>query len=239
MPRIVKLLAPDGRLYSVCSMYDDVIEKVNPALWLGSYKFFQLTQLGGYPESEAREMSIETIKEYAAKPCPDFLMSLFDTTKKKEQERLLRDKAVTPDNLICWFLHSRRAGGLFSQYAFDGGVPQELEGRTPIMVDSSDPNNIMSVGHTDLSDGALMHLVENQKKVIAQFIDFEDGRWYCFYRTHRGLAGRESGNQGQHLHFISSAYGIPRQTLVDGFKRGECPVNGFHVHLTGWHETSE
>ena len=53
---------------------------------------------------------------------------------------------------------------------------------------------IKAIGTTDLSDAALLHLVENQKKVIAQIVDFSDGRWFCFYRTHRGLEGRESGN---------------------------------------------
>ena len=104
------------------------------------------------------------------------------------------------------------------------------------MVDASDPENIKYVGKTDLSDAALNHLVERQNKVLAQFIDFEDGRWYCFYRTHRGLAGREPGNFGQHLHFISSAYGVDREKLIENFRKGICPGSGFHVHLSGYHE---
>ena len=102
------------------------------------------------------------------------------------------------------------------------------------MIDATDEKNINAIGKTNLSDAALMHMVENQKKVIAQFIDFPDGRWYCFYRTHRGMAGRESGNQGQHMHFISSAYGVNRDSLIERFKRGLCPGNGFHVRLTGY-----
>ena len=69
---------------------------------------------------------------------------------------------------------------------------------------------------------------------MAQFVDLPDGRWYCFYRTHRGLAGRESGEQGSHLHFISSAYGIDREKLAKNFKNGESPTNGFHVRLIGF-----
>lgn len=99
------------------------------------------------------------------------------------------------------------------------------------MIDLSDKNNIVTVGNTDLSQAALKHLVENQRVVMAQFVDLPDGRWYCFYRTHRGLAGRESGERGSHLHFISSAYGIDREELVKSFKNGECPTNGFHVRL--------
>ena len=122
---------------------------------------------------------------------------------------------------------------MFSQYSYDGGVPEELKGRTPVMIDATNPKNIKAIGITDLSDAALLHLVENQKNVISQIVDFPDGRWYCFYRTHRGLSGRESGNHGQHMHFISSSYGIDRDKIVEGFKNGDCPKNGFHVHLSG------
>ena len=214
-------------------MYDDTIEKIDPALWLGAYKFFQLTQLGGYSEDKAREMSLIMLREYLSMPCPKFLLDLFDSKNKKEQERLLRGQSISPDDLICWFIQSGRVGGLFSQYAYDAAVPKDLQGRTPIMIDASNPENIKALGVTDLSDAALKYLVENQTKVLAQFIDFYDGRWFCCYRTHRGLAGRESGNQGQHLHFISSAYGVDRESLVEGFKRGECIKNGYHVRLIG------
>lgn len=43
------------------------------------------------------------------------------------------------------------------------------------------------------------------------------------------MLGRESGNQGRHIHFISYAYGLNRDILVDDFKKGECPKSGFHV----------
>ncbi len=55
-------------------------------------------------------------------------------------------------------------------------ILQEFEGRTPIMVNASDPNNITSIG-------------------------------------------------------------ISRESLVEGFKKGECPENGFHVHFTGMGES--
>lgn len=55
-------------------------------------------------------------------------------------------------------------------------------------------------------------------------------------QTHKGLAGRESGDQGSHLHFISSVYGINREELVKNFKNGECPTNGFHVRMVGYGE---
>lgn len=30
--------------------------------------------------------------------------------------------------------------------------------------------------------------------------------------------------------------GVDREVLVNGFKNGECPTNGFHVHLVGYGE---
>jgi len=118
-------------------------------------------------------------------------------------------------------------------YSYEG-IAKDLEGRTPILIDARDSENIVTVGNTDLSEAALNHLVKNQHKTIAQFIDFEDGRWFCFYRTFMGLAGRESGNQGQHLHFISYSYGLNRDQVVEDFKKGICPKNGYHVHLHGY-----
>lgn len=228
MPRYMEIKAPDGAVYKTSSTIGDEIEKVSPVIWVGAYKFYQLTTIGKYPEDVARRMSIETIKDYARKPCLDFLIKLINKRKKKEQESLLKGQSITAENLITWFLYAGSKGGLFSEYSYEKGAV-DLAGRTPILIDARDPNNIVTVGKTDLSEAALKHLVENQHKVIAQFIDFEDGRWFCFYRTFMGLAGRENGNQGQHMHFISSSYGSDRAKLVEEFKKGICPKNGYHI----------
>ncbi len=234
MPRIMVIKAPDGSSYKIVSTMEDVIEKQSPAMWFGAYVFFKATQVHGLPNDEAKKLSFAVLREWVNKPCPDFLLALFNTNSKKQQESLLRNQSIKPEDLICWILQSGSIGGLFSQYSYDGGVPIELKGRTPIMIDASSPEQIKAIGATDLSDAALMHLVENQKIVIAQIVDLPDDRWYCFFRTHRGLAGRESGNHGQHMHFISSSYGFDRDKLVEGFKRGDCPKKGFHVHLRGY-----
>ena len=236
MPKVIELKDPDGGVYKICSMYEDMIEKQSPVLWFGACAFFQLTHLGNYPEDKARDRAMAMLKEWVSKPCPIFLLSLFSTNSKKEQEKLLRGKSITPEHLICWILQSGRYGGLFSQYSYDAGTPQDLKGRAPVMIDASKPERIKTIGKTNLSDAALLNLVENQKRVISQFVDFPDGRWYCFYRTFRGLSGREAGKQGQHLHFISFAYGLSRDALVEGFMKGKCPGNGLHVHLSGYWE---
>lgn len=145
-------------------------------------------------QDEARQLSFFELEKWVRKPCPEFLLKLYTETKKKEQEKLLRDKTVTFENMICWILHSGRIGGTFSQYSYHGGSGS-LKGRAPLMIDASDENNIVAVGNTDLSQEALKHLVENQRVVMAQFVDLPDGRWYCFYRTHRGLAGESPVNK--------------------------------------------
>ena len=230
MPRYIEIKAPDGSVYKVSSMIGDEIEKVHPALWLGAYKYYQLTTIERYPEDVAREMSIESIREYAIQPCPEYLVKLFSATKKREQEKLLKGQIIKPADLLSWFLRAGIMGGLFSQYSYedDGG---NLKGRVPLLVDATDNEHITTIGKTNLSQAALKHLVDNQKKVIAQLIDFEDGSWHCFYRTFKGLSGRESGEQGSHMHYISSAYGLPRQSIVDGFKKGICPRNGYHIRF--------
>lgn len=230
MPRIMIMKTPDGILYKTVSSIEDVIEKQSPAMWFGAYVFFKATQLHGLSKDQAKDLSFALLKEWVNRPCPAFLLALFDTNSKKQQESLLRNQSMTPEDLMCWILQSESK----SQYSYDGGVPEELKGRTPIMIDASNPEQIKAIGSTDLSDPALMYLVENQTIVITQIVDLPDDRWYCFYRTHRGLAGRESGKQGQHMHFISSSYGIDRDKLVEGFINGNCPKNGFHVHLSGY-----
>lgn len=235
MPKLVKLKDKDGGYYTLVSLYDDVIEKEDPLIWFGSLAFLQLTQMGGVPEDDARKLSFIMLNEWINAPCPSFLMDILDTTRKRDQEGLLRGQQVTPDNLITWSLIAGARGAKFSQYGYDGGSG-DLKGRAPVMIDASDPNHIKTIGNTELSDAALNYIVERQNKVLAQFIDFDDGRWYCFYRTHRGLAGREPGSHGQHLHFVSSAYGLDRNTLRENFRKGICPGNGFHVHLAGYHE---
>lgn len=236
MPRIIELIDPNGGKYKICSLYGDIIEQISPILWFGAYNFFTLTQLDGCPDDKARKMSMEIVKDYVRRPCPTFLMELYESNSKKQQENLLRGQSVTAENLICWILRGGRLGGLFSQYCYEADVPEDLKGRAPILIDASDAQNIKTVGKTDLSSAALSYLVENQKKVIAQIVSYDDGRWYCFYRTHRGLAGRESGDQGQHVHFISSAYGVDIGGLIDNFKNGKCPSSGFHVRLKGYWE---
>lgn len=228
--------APDGSTYRCSSSLSDEIEKVHPGLWFGAYRMNFLQDICKYPENEAREQAWEDLREWVAKPCPEYLISLYTTNKKKNQESLLRGKTISSTDLICWILYSGHLNGLFSQYGFDGGAG-DLSDRSPLLIDANDVEHILAVGQTDLSDAALKHIVENQKKVLAQFIDFEDGRWYCFYRTFRGMSGREPGNHGRHIHFVSFAYGLKRDQLIDGFKKGKCPESGFHVKfLDKWED---
>ena len=225
----------DGSIYTGISSYKDVIEREEPAKWFFCLLCFRLCELEGFPKTVAKEVAKDRLRKLLRKSCPSFLLSLFDSRKKREQEYLLRGQSVTPENLICWLLQAGVREGTYSQYGYEGGAG-DLSGRTPVLIDASDPDNIKAIGKTDLSQEALMHLVETQHKVLAQIVDFEDGRWYCFYRTHRGLAGREPGKHGQHLHFISSAYGVDRGNLVENFKKGICPSNGFHVKLVGYYD---
>lgn len=228
MPRYVTINAPNGSTYRCSSSLSDVIEKINPGLWLGAYRMHFLQEICKYPEDVAREMAWAYLIEWVNKPCPEYLVRLYTTQKKKNQESLLRGKTLSSSDLICWILYGGRFNGLFSQYGYDGGAG-DLANRSPILIDANDTEHIITVGKTDLSNAALNHLVENQKKVLAQFVDFEDGRWFCFYRTFRGMSGREPGNHGKHIHFISSVYGLNRNDIIDNFKRGKCPESGFHV----------
>ena len=228
MPRYMVANALDGSTYRMTSSLNDEIERIDPGLWLGAYRMHILEVICKYPENIAREMAWSWLREWVNKPCPDYLVRLYSTHKKKNQESLLRGKTISSSDLICWILYAGHLNGSFSQYGYDEGAG-DLAERSPLLIDANDAEHIITIGQTDLSDAALMHIVENQKKILAQFIYFEDGRWFCFYRTFRGMSGREQGNHGQHMHFISGAYGLNRDALVENFKKGKCPESGFHV----------
>ena len=90
MPRITIIKAPEGSLYKTISLIEDVIEKQSPLMWFGAYAFFKATQLFGLPNDKAKELSFAVLEEWVSKTCPDFLLALFDTNNKKQQESLLR-----------------------------------------------------------------------------------------------------------------------------------------------------
>lgn len=237
MPRDYRIIASDSSVYQGCSSYTDTIEKTSPALWFYVCSIYLMTTLYGYTMNIAKEIAFFQLKYYLNMPCPEFLTDLYKKKKKKVQEGLLRGKSITPDNLICWILLSGYWNGKYSQYAYDGGFG-DLSDKAPILIDASDHGNIITAGKTTLSNDTLIHLVENQKKVLAQFIDFDDGRWYCFYRTQRSINGRETGSHGPHLHFISNAYGIDRDSVVNRFLNGDTPGNGFHVRLSEYEHSA-
>ena len=237
MPKTFRIFASDSSLYEGCSSYTDIIEKTSPAMHFYVHSIYLLTNMFRCPENIAQRITILKLKKYLSTSCPEFLIELYRKKKKNEQENLLNGKSITPDNLICWFLSAEYLNGKYSQYAYDDGFG-DLAAKAPMMIDANDHDNIIIAGKTTLSKASLIHIVEHQKKVFAQFIDFDDGRWYCFYRTHRGLAGRESTLHGPHLHFISNAYGIDRNILVKLFLKGECPHNGYHISLSGYSPSS-
>ena len=164
--------SPDGSFYKTISTIEDVIEKQSSAMWFGAYAFLKATQLHGLPKDEAKELSFAVLKEWVNKPCPDFLLALFDTDNKKQQESLLRNKSMTPEDLMCWILQSGRKGGLFSQYSYDGGVPEELKGRTPIMIEAAlDVRNDIMHRFGRTKSGADVVLSLEEVQALIQSVD--------------------------------------------------------------------
>lgn len=231
MPQVFKIQASNNKWYEIGSILQDTVEETTPELFFVTNMYFLLIHLRGYTKHIAKELSIMELLKWELKPCPDFLQALYKTNRKKDQERLLRGKTITTENYICWILLGGRNGGLLSQYTYDDGAQDNLQGKVPPLIDISDSKNIVTYGKTDLPDDTLRHAVEYHKTVLAHFVYFSEERWYCFYRTHRGLAGRKSGNQGQHFHFISSVYGIKKEILSNNFRKGKCPSNGCHVRI--------
>ena len=77
--------------------------------------------------------------------------------------------------------------------------------------------------------------VEHRKVIVSKFLDKGD-IWHCFFLTFKSLDGKENYHDGQpHLHYISSAWNIPRQEVKEQltskkYSLPSLPHIDFHTH---------
>ena len=74
-------------------------------------------------------------------------------------------------------------------------------------------------GKTELSDGQIKQVIQHRKVTVARIFDNGD-RWHCFFANYRSLNGEEIwlGKNQPHFHYISNAFGISRQDLINELK---------------------
>ncbi len=173
------------------------------------------------------------LSDFAKTRLPDNFLSLLDGGKrKKEQISLMRGQTLTPKQLFALLIDAENKGYTFSEYHYQATPPNVDKEQLPEMIEIKEGGSVRFVGETELSDGQMKAVIEQTKKIVAKVVDRGD-EWHCFYLTFRGLAGKESGEQGQrpHLHYISDKFGISREDLVKSIKKGECPASSVHIGI--------
>lgn len=233
----------DSQKYIIIDSDED-IQDTDPFLYMCSYGLFsfahKLKVLDSnrhnveYYSKKAQMMAIEMVLSYIGMPLPSQFKKILFVTGKNAQKKLLRNFSYKTSEFITFLLFAGSNGFTFSQYLFERGAPEELKDRIPVLIDASaDP--IKTIGETDLSDSALHHVVDENKRIIAKFLT-KGEKWVCFYSTTKGLAGKEPGEIGSqsHMHFISSDFGISKEKIIIDLKNGKTPSNGIHVRLINY-----
>jgi hypothetical protein len=231
--------------------WDDNIEKVNPIEY---YKGFEIekraisyrdlleikepiltAKLSDDFYSRLAKEKLEEEKFWEIKEQTDIhenFLKLLNTTRKKDQESLLKGLSINPDQLISLIFKSYKDYGyLYSRYRFEH-LPKGLKDRKkPNIADISEEGVIKTIGETDLTNGEVKNMIEQRKVIIAHF--FENGdTWHCFFTTYNSLVGKESWKGGQaHFHYISSAFGISKEDFMDSMKSGKYKSTSIHIDL--------
>lgn len=228
----------DNHRYIIIDSTNDDIDDIDPLLYMKTTYFARACfflqdtiPVERIRDLLARRQTEEFFAEYPKSDCPIKLRKILRVKGKKEQERLLQGLSFSSDEFFSFLLFAGRQGFMFSQYSYQRAPDKDLKDRMPVLIDASG-NDVKTVGKTDLSEGALRTIVNQNKRIVAQFLTKGD-RWVCFYRTQKGLSGDEPGQNGHepHMHFVSCDYGLSKDDIIKGIKNGETPTNGYHVRI--------
>lgn len=234
--------------------WDDNVEKVNP---IDYYKQFELQKRAiSYRDILELEDSILTSKlsnDFFVRFANDKIkeenfwevieqtevdenfLKLFETTRKKEQESLLKGLSINPNQLITLIFKSfKDYGYLYSRYRYEN-LPKGLESKIkPKIADISEAGIIKTVGKTDLTKGQVKNMIEQRKVIIAHFFDKGDN-WHCLFTTYNSIDGKENWKDGQaHFHYISSAFSITRDEFIESMRNGQYKSTSIHIDLLNY-----
>lgn len=159
------------------------------------------------------------LKEFKAIELPVNLLKLFDTNKKTEQKKILKELVLTPDVLMALLIKAEEKGYTLSQYSSEYSQEGIDLLKMPLAYRVEENGEIQILGETELSSGQLKQAIEHRKVKIAKILDKGD-EWHCFFITFKSLRGEETwfGEKQPHFHYISSAFGIDRAEVVNQIK---------------------
>ncbi|MBA7546921.1 hypothetical protein ES705_39322 [subsurface metagenome] len=159
-------------------------------------------------------------------------ITLLQTPRKKDQEKLLKGMSLNPDQLYSLIIKSYKDHGyLYSTYKFEN-LPKGIKGQDlPKLIELDANKKVKKIGSTNLKDGELKNIIEQRKVIVSHFFEKGDD-WHCFFLTYNSIAGKENHNDGQpHFHYISSAFGISKDDFIDSMRTGKYKSTSIHIDL--------
>lgn len=238
----------------IVSISDDDIVAVNPIKYYHDYFIASSLITNGVPKSElngskkisehSRSIFVEAtiawkkqLVEIENTVVPKELLRLLKTTKKKEQEKLLKGLELDPDILMAFLFKAySKHGFLFSQYRVE--IPQkgiELS-KMPVAYEVTEENGVEKFGATEYSDGQLTQAINHRKVIISKFVE-KDDRWHCFFTNYNSLNGGETwlGEKQPHFHYISDSFGFTKEQVITELSSGKYKLGNLpHIKLTGY-----
>lgn len=250
--KIDRITDPDsGASYNV--MIADDFEKINPVDHVFS-GFFNVTMMlySGHPEIQKLNLPKDILdkillkkilsewdteyKEILARSIPSVLTELLESTSKKDQIRLLKGLVLTSEQLVTFIVKAYLENDfLFSQYTSTHySTGYSIDDFPKVIHKQGD--KILKVGDTNLTEGQLKQIVDQQNVKVFKFLDKGD-TWHCFFLTYKSLKGEEKAykNGQPHLHYISDKWGLSRQYVLDqlkakDYKLPSLPHIDYHTH---------
>jgi len=184
-------------------------------------------------QKQAKELAEESVKHFAIikiQPCFSEILNM--EMKKKDQIRILKGATLTREQLGALFIQAEDKGYSFSHYKYEGDPTSVKKEDLPRFIHLKDDDTIEYYGETSLTDGQMKQIIEQANVIIVRILD-NGKHWHCFLQTYKGLKGQESGEQGRqpHLHYLSDAFGISREELVEMIHNGRYPNTPVHIPL--------
>lgn len=230
----------------------DKVEKVNPVEYYKKWEIekraislrdilnlenpFLASQLDDkFFIKKAEETLIGFFENFDQTKVHENFIELLGTTRKKDQERLLKKLTLNIDELMSLIFKSYNDFGfLYSKYRFEN-LPNGFDGKKlPKLFQLKEDGTIEKVGETDLTDGELKNVIEHRKVIVSHFFE-KDDFWHCFFLTYNSIGGKESWKNGQaHFHYISSSFGISKADFIESMRTGQYKSTSIHIDLSDY-----
>lgn len=176
------------------------------------------TKKGAHTLVQTAESCKKFIERFRKIDIPIELIQLFETTKKREQKKLLRGLRMNSNILLSFLLMAGDKGYKLSQYVSEHQTDAVDEKKMPLAYGQKNDGTIEKFGKTELTDGQLKQALEQRSVKVAKILEKGD-EWHCFFLTYNSIRGKENWQNGQpHFHYISNLFGIEKKDVIEQIK---------------------